>query len=132
MLTNAEIESIAIKHVMSLERGANREPRDVRHGGQPFDIFSPPRKIEVKAFGGSARGAALPLEDSQVQAAKQDPENFYVYVVDNIASERPAKITVRMLHGATLSKIIDRAMPRITYWPTLRAAEYDQVGEGIY
>lgn len=130
-MTNVEIESIAIKYVMRLEHRARREPQDVRHNGMPYDIFSPPRKIEVKAFGGSARGAALPLEDSQVQAAKQDPENFYVYVVDNIASGDQTKIAVRMLHGATLSKMIDRATPHITYWPTLRATEYDQINEEI-
>lgn len=132
MFTNVEIESIAINYVMDLEGRADREPQDVRHSGLPYDIFSPPRKIEVKAFGSSARGAALPLEDSQVRAAKQDPENFYVYVVDNIASEDQTKITVRMLHGAILSQMIDRATPHITYWPTLRATEYDQINEGIY
>lgn len=54
MLSNVEIESRAIKYVMRLERRAHREPRDVRHASMPYDISSPPRKIEVKGFGKSA------------------------------------------------------------------------------
>jgi hypothetical protein len=131
VLTNAEIERIAIEYVMDLERDAGREPQDVHLGGVPYDVLSPPRKIEVKAFGKSARGAQLPLEDSQVQAAKADPKDFYVYVVDNVMAEAPAKIAVRVLHGATLMRMIDRTAPHITYWPTLRTAEYDQISEGI-
>jgi len=46
--------------------------------GFPYDVSSPPRMIEIKAFGGSARGAPIPLEDRQVKAAREDPENFYV------------------------------------------------------
>jgi hypothetical protein len=130
-LTNDQVERTAIDYVMDLERRAGREPQDVHLSGVPYDIYSPPRKIEVKAFGRSARGAQLPLEDHQVQAAKSDPQNFYVYVVDNVAAKAPAKIAVRVLHGATLSQMIDRAAPRITYWPTLRAAEYDQISEGV-
>jgi hypothetical protein len=33
------------------------------------------------------------LKDGQVQAAKSDPQNFYVYVVDNVAAKAPAKIS---------------------------------------
>jgi hypothetical protein len=73
----------------------------------------------------------LPLEDRQVKAAREDPENFYVYVVDNLTAEDRARIAVRVLHGQVLRAMLDRAKPHITYWPTLRTADYDQMAEGI-
>lgn len=79
--------------------------------------------IEVKAVSGSARGEAIPLEGSQVDAAAADPENYYVYIVDHVAD--PVEMSIRALHGAQLRDIIQRSAPRRTYWPTLRAAEYD-------
>jgi hypothetical protein len=88
-------------------------------------VSSPPRKIEVKAFGGSARGAAIPLEDRQVKEARLDPENYYVCIVDNLAShERRAH---RVLHGQLLAAMLDRTAPHITYWPTLRVSDYDDL-----
>lgn len=78
-----------------------RRRRTTSRRGQPYDIESSPRKIEVKAFGGSARGAPVPIEERQAQAARGDPDNYYVYVVDNVASETKP-IEVRMLHGAVL------------------------------
>ncbi len=130
-LANADIERAGIEYVMRLEREAGRHPEDVHLQGFPYDVSSPPRMIEVKAFGGSARGAPIPLEDRQVKAAREDPENFYVYVVDNIASGDQAKIAVRVLHGPVLRAMIDRTMPQITYWPTLRTSDYDQIATGV-
>jgi len=123
-LTNAEVERIALDLVMQLERAAGRNPLDVHTTGEPFDIRSDPRKIEVKASGGSARGAQVPLEHRQVKEWQKDPENFYVYVVDNVRGGVDA-MTVRVLHGKLLAAMIERATPVKTYWPTLRAAEYD-------
>jgi hypothetical protein len=55
----------------------------------------------VKAFGRSARGQAVPLEQWQFDAAHHDPDNYYAYVVDNVAN--PAQtIAVRVLQRATL------------------------------
>ena len=130
-MTNSETERVAIEHVMALERRAGRQPEDVHLQGYPYDISSPPRKIEVKAFGGSARGAPIPLEDRQVKAAQEEPEHFYVYVVDNIADADRDKIAVRVLQGELLHAMLDRSTPQITYWPTLRTADYDQTREGI-
>jgi hypothetical protein len=129
-MANSEVERIAIEHVIELERAAGRQAEDVHDRGKPYDIASPPRKIEVKAFGGSARGAPLPLEERQVQAARDDPDNYYVYVVDNVARGQQA-IGVRVLHGAVLHKILERAVPHVTYWPTFRTGEYDRTIEGI-
>ena len=130
-MSNAEIERAAIEYVMGLERQASRQPEDVHLQGFPYDISSPPRKIEVKASGGSARGAPIPLEDRQVKAAREDPQNFYVYVVDNITAADQAKIAVRVLHGPVLRAMLDRAVPHITYWPTLRTCDYDQIAMGV-
>lgn len=33
---------------------------------------------------------------------------------------------MRILHGETLLAMIERSRPQITYWPTFKAAEYDQ------
>lgn len=131
LLANAEIEHAGIEYVMRLEREAGRQPEDVHLQGFPYDVSSPPRKIEVKAFGGSARGAPVPLEDRQVKAAGEDPENFYVYVVDNVSAGDQTKIAVRALHGPVLRAMLDRAVPQITYWPTLRTSDYDQIAKGV-
>jgi hypothetical protein len=127
-MTNSEIERRAIEYVLGLEREAGRIPEDVSRRGVPYDISSPPRKIEVKASGGSARGAAIPLEGSQVAEAKSDPENFYLYVVDNVAT---SQIAVRVVHGDALAAMIERTTPRLTYWPTLRSGDYDRTDPGV-
>jgi hypothetical protein len=59
---NKAVESAAIEWIMGLERAAGRDPRDVRYRGSPADVESPPRVIEVKAYGKSPRGEDLWLE----------------------------------------------------------------------
>ena len=59
---NKAIESAAIAWVMDLERRAGRDPVDTRFAGAPADVSSPPRVIEVKAFGKSNRGYDLWLD----------------------------------------------------------------------
>jgi len=121
-----ETENRAIELVMKVERSANREPEDVRLKGRPYDVSSPPRQIEVKAFGGSARSAPIPIEDSQAKAARADPANFYLYVVDNVARRDEGLMRVRVIDGNTLIEMLDATKPHLTYWPTYRAADYDQ------
>ncbi len=87
------IESAAIEWVMGLGRGAGREPRDVRYAGAPGDIASPPRVIEVKAFGKSNRGYDLWLETRQIEEARTNPD-FYVYVVENVRQGDRAQFTL--------------------------------------
>src|SRR5262245_6336147 len=108
-VTNADVERRATQLVMDLERAHGRESIDVRFAGHPYDVDSPARKIEIKAFGGSARGLSLPPEQRQIAAAIEDPDHFYLYVVDNVASQDPAEITVRILHGHVLRTLIDAA-----------------------
>jgi hypothetical protein len=71
-----DAERRAVEFVMELGRAVGRIPEDVTRKGAPFDISSPPRKI----FGGSARGALVPLEDRQAAEARSDPAIFYLYV----------------------------------------------------
>jgi hypothetical protein len=66
LVGNKAIETAAIGWVMELEQAAGREPRDTRYAGAPADIESPPRLIEVKAFGKSNRGFDLWFETRQV------------------------------------------------------------------
>ena len=110
---------------MAAGRAAGRLPEDVRRAGKPYDISSPPRKIEIKAFSQSARGQALALEQSQVAEARRDPANYYLYVVDHVAD--PLQTAVRIVHGDLLTAIHDRTPPTTTYWATLRTSEYDSL-----
>ncbi|MDW8807583.1 hypothetical protein P1P68_23025 [Streptomyces scabiei] len=80
----------------------------------------------MNAFSHSARSEVLALEHRQVQAARTHSEHYYLYVVDNLSSPGGAGIGVRILHGEALLAMIERTQPQITYWPTFRAAEYDQ------
>ena len=57
--SNKQVEDAAIAWIMDLERKAGRSPVDTRYRGAPADIESPPRLIEVKAFGTTNRGFEL-------------------------------------------------------------------------
>ena len=123
--TNAATEHAAIEHVMAAEKAAGRVPEDLRRAGMPYDISSPPRKIEIKAFSRSARGEVLALEESQVAEARRDPGNYYLYVVDHVTD--PSQIAIRIIHGDLLTDILNRTPPTISYWATFRTGEYDSL-----
>jgi hypothetical protein len=69
LVGNRAVEDAAIAWVMEFERAAGRNPRDTRHRGAAADIESPPRLIEVKAFGKTNRGFGLWLETRQVSGS---------------------------------------------------------------
>jgi hypothetical protein len=130
LLSNRAIEDAAIEWVMSLERAAGRQPRDVRYARHAGDIESPPRTIEVKAIGKSARGADLPLELPQLAAARENP-NFYVYVVDNIRQGASERFQLRVLGGQRLQRLLLRVKEQRYYtlpWPV---ADYDSCPVGL-
>ena len=79
---NRAIESPAIQWIIKLEGAAGRAAFDTRGGGGVAEITSPPRTIEVKAFGGVAGGQDLWLETTQVNATLGDTD-FWVYVVEH-------------------------------------------------
>ncbi len=127
-MSNRKTEDFAVDVVMRLEREAGREPVDVRQAGASWDVSSPPRNIEVKAFGSSVRGEPIPIEKRQAEAALADRSSFYLYVVDNVALALvgAGEVGVRVIPGEAVVAMIERTTPNITYWPTLRVADYDR------
>ncbi len=106
---NRTIENAAIAFVMEYERRSGREPQDTHGNPQaPADLVSPPRMIEVKAYGGSARGGELWLEPNQMQAATSGGE-FYLYIVENVRQGDPRLFTLRILGGERLGSLLKRA-----------------------
>jgi hypothetical protein len=83
--------------------------------------------IEVKAYGRSARGQALPIEERQAAAIREHTEDYFVYVVDDVltALSGSGDAAVRVLPGSRLVEMLERTRPSITYWPSLRVSEYD-------
>jgi hypothetical protein len=107
---NRAIESAAIQWIIKLEGAAGRAALDTRGGGGVADITSPPRTIEVKAFGGVARGQDLWLETTQVNAALADTD--LVYVVENIAQGDPAEFRLADDRGPRLAALLRRRRER--------------------
>src|SRR3970040_885991 len=107
--TNHQVESAALAYVMQYERAAGRSPRDTRYSsGAGADIDSPPRLIEVKAFGKSARGGFLWMETRQFEEARRN-SNFYVYVVENVRQGNPSLFTLRVLDNIHLVRLLEKA-----------------------
>ncbi len=130
LTSNKQVEDAAIQWVMSLERAAGRQPRDVRYQRSPVDIESPPRHIEVKAVGASARGTELPLEVTQMTEAQNNPD-FCLYVVENVRQGDPALFQLRVLGGQRLQRMLARAKEWRYFslpWPV---AEYDSCPLGL-
>jgi Domain of unknown function (DUF3883) len=107
LTTNKVKEDAVIAWVMELERANGRQPQDTRYNNAPADIESPPRLIEVKAFGTTTRGYDLPMEVRQIKEARCNP-NFYVYVVENVGQGNPAEFTLRVLGGPRLQRLLER------------------------
>jgi Domain of unknown function (DUF3883) len=121
---NKAIEDAAIAWVIQRERALGRDARDARYTGSPADIESPPRLIEVKAFGTSNRGYGLWLEVRQVEEVLRNP-NFYVYVVENVRQGDPHSFTLKVLDGVRLRRLCGLAKEGRYYevpWPV---AHYD-------
>jgi len=127
---NKAVEDAAIAWVMEHERLAGLTPNDTRYRGAPADIESPPRLIELKAFGGSNRGYDLWLEKRQVDEARRNPD-FFLYVVENVRQGNPALFKMRVLDNAHLGHLLERAKLQQYYlvpWPT---GDYDMTPEGM-
>lgn len=109
---------------MELERANGRQPQDTRYKNAPADIESPPRLIEVKAFGTTTRGYDLPMEVRQIDEARRNP-NFYLYVVENVGQGNPAEFTLRVLGGPRPQRLLERAKEYRGYYVPWPAADYD-------
>lgn len=128
--TNRAVESAAIQWVLELEHEAGRDPLDTRGTGAAGDISSPPRTIEVKAYGRSARGQDLWLEPKQVAQADVDPE-FFVYVVENVRQGDPALFELRVLGGADLRGLLERRREQRYFTVPWPVAHYDAMSPGL-
>jgi hypothetical protein len=127
---NKATEDAAIRWVLELESAAGRIPRDTRYRGAPADIESPPRLIEVKAFGKSTRGYELLMESRQVEEARTNPD-FYIYVVENVRQGEPTQFTLRVLGGEHLQRLLIRAKEYRYYGVPWPVADYDSCRPGL-
>ena len=124
IVSNQAVEQVAVDYVIATERQAGRDARDVRGTGAAGDVDSPPRTIEVKAYGRSARGSDLWLEVRQVQEARRNSE-FYVYVVENVRQGDPAQFTLKVLGGQRLARLLERAKEQRYYTVPWPVSDYD-------
>ncbi len=109
-----QVEDAAIAFVIGQEKAALRTVQDTRYQGAVADLGGD-RVIEVKAFGTSSRGESLWLEPRQLQAAKDDPEHFWVYVVENVRQGDPAQFRLIRLGGDRLQQLVSKAKERRYY-----------------
>ncbi|MFC0505713.1 protein NO VEIN domain-containing protein [Micromonospora costi] len=121
---NRAIETAAIEYVIAREHAARRVARDVRGTGAAGDVASPPRVIEVKAYGGSARGSDLWLEVRQIEEALRNSD-FWIYVVENVRQGDPRQFTLKMIGGERLQKLLERAKEQRYYTVPWPVADYD-------
>ncbi len=128
--TNSEIENAAIACVIAREHAAGRQAVDVRYRGEPADIRSPPRHIEVKAYGTTVRGYELWLEAGQVEEARQNPE-FYVYVVENVRQGDHRSFTLKVLGSPHLQQLLQRAKEQHDYTVAWPVAAYDRTRDVV-
>ena len=124
-----QIEDAAIEYVIDRERAEGREALDTRHHG-PADVVSGDRVIEVKACGTSSRGYELWLECRQYVAARDDPEHFWLYLVENVAQGDPGQFRLIRLGGARLQELLDRAKEHRHWTVPVPVAVYDSAAEG--
>jgi hypothetical protein len=129
--TNKAVEDAAITWVMDLERNAGRQPRDARYARSPADIESPPRLIEVKAFGTTNRGYELWLEVSQVEEARKNAD-FYIYIVENVRQGDPENFTLKVLGNEQLQNLLARAKEQRYYTVPWPVADYDSTLYGMH
>jgi hypothetical protein len=130
LVGNKATEDAAIAWVMQLELAAGRSPQDTRYRGAPADIESPPRLIEVKAFGKSTRGYDLLIEPRQLEEARGNPD-FYIYVVENVRQGDPSQFTLRVLAGDHLQRLLARVKEYRYYGVPWPVADHDKCPLGF-
>jgi hypothetical protein len=117
---NRQLEDTAVRFVIEQERAQGRQARDVRGYG-PGDVESSGRAIEIKAFRQKWRTGLLYFTPPQLEQGERDP-NYYVYVVENIGQEDPAKFELSVLHGDDLRRLFALAQVHRLFVP-IRAAD---------
>lgn len=124
--TNKEIEDAAVSWVIEVEKQAGRMAVDTRYSGAAGDVSSPPRSIEVKAYGGSARGQELWLEPRQFDAAQTDAD-FWLYIVENVRQGDSAQFRLLQIGGGELDTLLRRATERRYYAVPFPVSVYDRL-----
>ena len=122
-MSNRQIEDVAIRLVLERERSAGRSAVDARNRTALADIEGD-LIIEVKAFGGTARGSDLWLESRQVQAALDDPTRFHLVVIEHIRSGVPRILDI---HGERLTALLDRRREKRYFEVPFPTAMYDSL-----
>lgn len=120
------VETAAIAAVLERERTAGREARDVRHSGALVDIEGD-RLIEVKAYGGTARGSDLWLESKQVVAALENPDRFHLVIVENVRQGDPALFRILDVHGDVLAGLLERRREKHYFEVPFSTKVYDSL-----
>lgn len=128
--TNRQIEDAAIRYVLGLEAAAGREATDTRGTGATADIEGD-RVIEVKAYGGTARGSDLWLETRQVEAVEADPERFHLVIVENVRQGDPAAFRLLDFSGERLSTLLARRRERRYFEVPFPVSVYDSMVRGL-
>jgi hypothetical protein len=104
------IEDAAIAFVIEEEGKEHRRARDTRYEKDAVaDLVSGDRIIEVKAAGNSSRGYDLWLEPAQYHAARQNPDHFWLYLVENVRQGDPGQFRLLRLSGRQLSDLLTKA-----------------------
>jgi len=125
-MTNRAVEDAAVTYVLGWELAHGRPSQDTRGTGAAADVAGEHRTIEVKAYGGSARGQDLWLEPRQFDEAVQNP-NFWLYVVDNIRQGNPAQFRLLEIGGERLHLMLSRAVERRYFTVPWPVAVYDDL-----
>lgn len=132
-MSNQDVENAAIDFVLDRERARGRSALDARklpaHG---VDIVSTDHLgrrhlIEVKAYGGEARGGTLWLETAQVRAAQDYPDEFALYIVENVRQGDPEEFRLLELEGATWRELLLNRRERHYVEVPLPVAVFDKV-----
>lgn len=110
--------------MLEWEGAHGRPAHDTRGRGAAGDVASQARTIEVKAYGGSARGQDLWLEVRQVEEAASNPD-FWLYVVENVRQGDPAQFRLLQIGGKALRSLLARAVERRYFTVPWPVAVYD-------
>lgn len=124
--TNRAVENAAIAFVVAYEATCGRLSHDTRGTGAAADVAGDMRTIEVKAYGGSARGQDLWLESRQVDESRTNP-NFWLYIVDNVRQGDPTRFGLLTIGGSELATLMARAVERHYYTVPFPVATYDRL-----
>jgi hypothetical protein len=125
-MSNRAIEDAAVAYVLDWEADHGRPSGDTRGTGAAADVAGPTRTIEVKAYGGYARGQDLWLETRQIAEGRGNP-NFWLYVVENVRQGNTAHFRLLEIGGGQLQAMLDHAVERRYFTVPWPVAIYDEL-----